>query len=62
MVEVHTGDAIEIVSNKVDNPSREGVVIDVLEQDPLRLEVRWSDGHCSILQPRGGNVRVVSKA
>ncbi len=61
-MEVHTGDAIEIVSNKVDNPSREGVVIEVLEQDPLRLEVEWSDGHRSILQPRGGNVRVVSKA
>ena len=61
-MEVHTGDAIEIVSNKVDNPSREGVVVDVLEQNPLRLEVEWSDGHRSILQPRGGNVRVVSKS
>ncbi len=56
------GDAIEIVSNKVDQPSRQGVVQQVLEQEPLRLEVTWDDGHTTILVPAGGNLRLLDSS
>jgi hypothetical protein len=61
-VEIRKGDAIEVVSNKVDQPDRHGVVTQVLEEDPLRLEVEWDDGHTSIFLPAGGNTRVRSSA
>lgn len=61
-MEVHTGDTIEIMSNKVDEPSRRGLVVEVLDEAPLRVEVDWNDGHRSVLQPSGGNTRVVARA
>lgn len=61
-MEVRTGDTIEIMSNKVDEPSRRGLVVEVLDDTPLRVEVDWDDGHRSVLQPTGGNARVVSRA
>ncbi|MFA9431127.1 DUF1918 domain-containing protein [Egicoccus sp. AB-alg2] len=57
-MELQSGDAIEVVSNKVEQPHRSGVVERVLQQDPLRVEVRWEDGHTSVFMPSGGNVRV----
>ncbi len=57
-MEFTQGDAIEVVSNKVDQPSRHGVVQRVLEQEPLRLEVTWDDGNTTILAPAGGNLRL----
>lgn len=59
---VTQGDAIEIVSNKVDQPNRHGVVQRVLAQEPLRLEVTWDDGHTTILSPAGGNLRVLDSS
>lgn len=59
-MEVHEGDTIEVVSNKVEQPSRQGVVQRVLQDDPLRLEVEWDDGHTSVFVPATGNVRVRS--
>ncbi len=59
-MQVTQGDAIEIVSNKVDQPNRHGVVQRVLEQEPLRLEVTWDDGRTTILAPAGGNLRVLN--
>lgn len=59
-MEVHERDTIEVLSNRVGEPNRRGVVERVLEVDPLRLEVAWEDGHTSEFIPAGGNVRVVS--
>lgn len=56
------GDAIEIVSNKVEQPNRRGVVQRVLGQEPLRLEVTWDDGRTTILTPAGGNLRVLDSS
>jgi hypothetical protein len=56
------GDTIEVVSNKVEQPNRTGVVQRVLEEDPVRIEVRWEDGHTSVFMPTGGNVRVRARA
>ncbi len=59
-MEVHERDTIEVLSNRVGEPNRRGVVERVLEDDPLRLEVAWDDGHTSEFVPSGGNVRVIS--
>jgi hypothetical protein len=61
-VEVRAGDVIEIPGNKVQEPSRRGVVERVVEAEPLRIEVRWEDGHTSLFQPAGGTLRVVDPA
>lgn len=61
-MEVREGDVIEIVTNKVQQAPRRGTVDDVLQRDPLKLEVTWDDGHASVLEPRGGNVRVVDRS
>lgn len=62
MADVKDGDVIEVVSNKVDQPPRRGTISNVLQEDPLKVEVRWSDGHTSIFEPAGGNLRVVQQA
>ena len=50
----HAGDRIIIESEKVAQPSRAGVIEEVLQADPPRLRVRWEDGHSSILTPSAG--------
>ena len=60
-MEVREGDTIEVVTNKVEQPSRAGVVKRVLQEDPLRVEVEWEDGHQSLLVPSTGNVKVPSR-
>lgn len=57
-MEIREGDTIEVVSNKVDQPHRQGTVTQVLDPEPLRIEVEWDDGHTSIFLPAAGNVRV----
>lgn len=61
-MDVNKGDVIEVPSNKVGEPNRHGVVERVLQQDPVRIEVRWDDGHSSEFAPAAGNVRVQPRA
>ncbi len=61
-MEVRENDTIEILSEKVGTPNRRGVVQRVLEEDPLRIEVAWDDGHTSELVPMGGNLRVLDSS
>lgn len=61
-MEVHEGDTIEVVSNKVGQPNLRGQVQRVLEQEPVRVEVAWEDGHVSEFIPAAGNARVVSRS
>ena len=61
-MEVQENDTIEVVSNKVGEPHRRGVVRRIIEQDPLHLEVAWDDEHTSEFIPSGGNARVVARA
>ncbi|MDQ4131254.1 MAG: DUF1918 domain-containing protein [Actinomycetota bacterium] len=56
---VRAGDVIEIPSNKVDQPPRRGTVQEVMQAEPLKIEVRWEDGHLSIFEPMGGSLRVL---
>jgi hypothetical protein len=61
-MDVSVGDTIEVLSNKVEQPNRRGVVERVLQEDPVRIEVNWDDGHTSVFAPAGGNVRVQTGA
>jgi Domain of unknown function (DUF1918) len=51
---VHVGDRIVIESERASQPSRAGVIEEVLREDPSRVRVRWEDGHTSILSPSAG--------
>ena len=55
----HVGDRIVVESEKVVQPSREGVIEEVLQERPARMRVRWDDGHSSIISPTDGAARIV---
>ena len=57
----HAGDRIVIESEKVAQPSRAGVIEEVLREDPPRVRVRWEDGHTSILTPSAGAASVIQR-
>jgi hypothetical protein len=59
-MDLKVGDTIEVPSNKVGTPPRRGLVEEIIEHDPLRIEVTWDDGHRSIFHPAAGNVQVVA--
>jgi hypothetical protein len=58
---VQAGDKIVVESEKVAQPSRAGVIEEVLAEDPSRVRVRWEDGHTSILSPSAGAATVIPK-
>lgn len=58
-MEVQKGDTVRIESNKVGQPPRIGTVERVIQEEPVKLEVTWEDGHTSIIEPAGGNLHVV---
>jgi Domain of unknown function (DUF1918) len=58
---VRAGDKIVVESEKATQPSRTGVIEEVLREDPPSVRVRWEDGHTSILTPSAGAARVIGK-
>jgi hypothetical protein len=52
------GDTIVVESERVSGPVRTGVIEEVLKDEPPRYQVRWEDGHSSILSPSAGSVRI----
>jgi len=52
------GDTIVVESERVSGPVRVGVIEEVLKDQPPRYQVRWEDGHSSILSPSGGSARI----
>lgn len=58
---VHAGDRIVVEAEKVTQTGREGVIEEVLREDPPLVRVRWQDGHKSILSPAAGAATVISK-
>ncbi|HJS26811.1 MAG TPA: DUF1918 domain-containing protein [Actinomycetota bacterium] len=55
------GDRIEIDSETVGTPTREGEILEVLQgQISVRYRIRWQDGHESVFTPSGGTARIVS--
>ena len=55
------GDRIEIESETVGTPTREGEILEVLQgQVSVRYRIRWQDGHESLFTPSGGTARIIS--
>jgi hypothetical protein len=57
-MEGRTGDSIVVESERVAQPSRRGVIEEVLQADPPRFRVRWEDEHISIFTPTAGSARI----
>jgi hypothetical protein len=57
----NVGDTIVIESERVDATVRKGVIERVIREQPPRYEIRWEDGHTSILAPSGGSARIEQK-
>ena len=56
------GDRIEIESETVGTPTREGEILEVIQGTlAIRYRIRWQDGHESVLSPSGGSVRIIPK-
>lgn len=53
-MKAQVGDTIFVESERAAQPGREGVIEEVLQEDPTRVRVRWEDGHESILTPSAG--------
>ena len=54
------GDIIVIDSTQVGSPAREGEVLKVtVGEFSVRYQVRWGDGHESIISPSGGTARII---
>jgi hypothetical protein len=56
----NVGDTIVIESERADRTGRRGVIEDVFEEPP-RCQLRWEDGHTSILAPSAGSARIEQK-
>jgi hypothetical protein len=57
----NVGDTIVIESERAQASGRRGVIEDVFQEQPPRYQVRWEDGHTSILAPSGGSARIERK-
>jgi hypothetical protein len=57
-VTVRAGDSIAVESERLTQPSRRGVIEEVLQEAPARFRVRWEDGHTSIFSPAAGAARI----
>lgn len=56
----HVGDRIVIESEKVGQPDREGMVLEVIVAPyGTRYRVLWGDGHESTIHPSAGSARIV---
>jgi hypothetical protein len=62
-MKAHQGDHIILAASHVDEPTREGVVLEVRGKDGAPpFFVRWADGHTGLMYPGPGSVlRVVAE-
>ena len=56
---VKVGDRIRVSAANVNAPERTGTVATVIRQDPLRVEVRWDDGHTTVISPADGAASII---
>ena len=56
----HAGDRIVIESERAGQPGRTGVIEEILSEDPVRVRVRWDDGHTSVLTPSAGAASITA--
>jgi uncharacterized protein DUF1918 len=57
----NVGDIIVIESERAGSTGRRGVIEAVVRAQPPRYQVRWDDGHTSILTPSAGSARIEQK-
>lgn len=58
-MEAKIGDRVSIDAKKVGQPKRTGVITNVSKGlSGIRYQVRWDDGHESVLSPGAGNLCV----
>lgn len=56
------GDRIELESETVGTPVREGEILEVMQGElSVRYRVRWRDGHESVFTPSGGTARIIPR-
>jgi hypothetical protein len=54
------GDLIQVESETVGRPSRDGEILEVIEdQVGIRYHVHWNDGSESVFVPSGGNAKII---
>ena len=58
---VEIGDRIVVESEKAAQPSRGGVIEEILQEQPARFRVRWDDGRTSIFTPAAGVATIEKK-
>jgi len=57
----NVGDTIVIESERADATARKGVIERIVREQPPRYEIRWEDGHTSILAPSAGSASIEQK-
>jgi hypothetical protein len=62
MMTVRVGDRVVAAASTTNTSPREGTIEAIIRQQPLRISIRWDDGHTSILAPADGSTRIVSAA
>jgi Domain of unknown function (DUF1918) len=60
-VTAKVGDRVVVEAERTTQTARQGVIEEVLQEQPLRCRVQWDDGHESILTPAAGSLRVEPK-
>jgi hypothetical protein len=54
------GDLIVLDSPQVGSPPREGEVLEIIQGEvSVSYRVQWSDGHQTLIAPKGGAARIV---
>jgi hypothetical protein len=56
------GDTITVGAGTISQPSRSGVIEDVLSEAPARFLVRWADGRQTIVAPAAGSATITPAA
>jgi hypothetical protein len=55
------GDRVVVEAERTSQVARQGVIEEVLQEQPLRCRIHWDDGHESIFSPAAGSLRVEPK-
>jgi len=57
------GDRIEIGSQNVGTPVREGEILEVIQGEvSVRYRIRWRDGHESVIAPSAGTASIIRES
>jgi hypothetical protein len=61
-VKADVGDRIVVESERAAQPGREGVIQEVLQEEPPRYLVQWEDGRTSAFAPSAGAATIEHKS